>query len=102
MPVVWSVSALRVRWICRAVVSGFSVHSISPVLSVDRLVWHRNVGTVLHQRDEFLMSSPVKRWLWKLWHGVVIVVGTGLAALSAIFLLSFLAVTDYEARTDWE
>ena len=44
----------------------------------------------------------MKRWLWKLWHGVVIVVGTGLAALSAIFLLSFLAVTDYEARTDWE
>ena len=44
----------------------------------------------------------MKRWLWKLWHGVVIVVGTGLAALSAIFLLPCLAVTEYEARTDWE
>lgn len=44
----------------------------------------------------------MKRWLWKVWHGTVVVVSTGLAAVCAIFLLPALALMEYEARTDWE
>lgn len=43
----------------------------------------------------------MKRLLWKAWHGVVIVTGTGLALIAAIAILPCLAVTEYEARTDW-
>jgi hypothetical protein len=44
----------------------------------------------------------VKRLLWKLWHGTVVALGTGMVVVCAIFLLPTLALLEYEARTDWE
>jgi hypothetical protein len=44
----------------------------------------------------------MKRWLWKLWHGVVIGTGTVLSAVCVGLLLPTLALLDYEMRTDWD